>query len=417
MEQEVKLTMLSAVDSAPLVRRYSPPYHQHDSSHIGALPVKQPRLDPTRTPRPKLAYRYSSRHLFTPPGSPPLSLKVGPPTPSPPAVAYPLRKPPPKNQRGHVPIVFKPDTICSVLKEIPEEERSKKNRQSASTASSGLSGRAGESLHSQQLSIPTRSRPTKHVPIVIPEFARPSCFPDTPVQSFYRCQNYSSYSFEVPPDIHTPPLTMSRPTTAQDMHSIPPETTPRNAMYTNNINSSQSSLASEAVSEVVTQVATNQRSGEPTPLATGNNITGNSISMGQSMNTSMQAGPSTAQGSTSLSGLVANVHRCTGKEPHALVGATTTVLGDKLYVFGGRTFSRRRPHLSADLYELDLLRRHWTKLETTGTIPAPRYFHSMCALGDNKLICYGGMSPPTASPTQQDLPEVVVMSDIHIYVR
>ncbi|KAL8995176.1 MAG: hypothetical protein Q9169_005035 [Polycauliona sp. 2 TL-2023] len=128
-------------------------------------------------------------------------------------------------------------------------------------------------------------------------------------------------------------------------------------------------------------------------------------------------------GSTNLSGLVCNVHRATGKEPHGLVGATTTILGDKLYVFGGRVLSRRRPPLTADLYELDLIRRHWTRVETTGDIPAPRYFHSVCALGDTKLICYGGMSPASTSPRAnapapnplEPQPEVVVMSDIHIY--
>ncbi|KAL9599089.1 MAG: hypothetical protein Q9219_004047 [cf. Caloplaca sp. 3 TL-2023] len=128
-------------------------------------------------------------------------------------------------------------------------------------------------------------------------------------------------------------------------------------------------------------------------------------------------------GSTNLSGLVCNVHRTTGKEPHGLVGATTTILGDKLYVFGGRILSRRRPPLTSDLYELDLIKRHWTKLDTTGDVPAPRYFHSVCALGDTKLICYGGMSPATTSPRpnaapanpMDPQPEVVVMSDIHIY--
>lgn len=114
-----------------------------------------------------------------------------------------------------------------------------------------------------------------------------------------------------------------------------------------------------------------------------------------------------------------NVHRTTGREPHPLVGATTTILGDKLYVFGGRILSRSRPApLTADLYELDLIRRHWTKLETHGDIPPPRYFHSMCALGDTKLVCYGGMSPTggqsaAVAPDQQ--PEVTVMSDIYIY--
>ena len=140
----------------------------------------------------------------------------------------------------------------------------------------------------------------------------------------------------------------------------------------------------------------------------------------------MLAGLTTPTTSTAgLSGLVCNVHRTTGREPHPLVGATTTVLGDKLYVFGGRRLSRSRPQLTSDLYELDLVKRHWTKLDTKGDIPAPRYFHSVCSLGDTKLVCYGGMSP-AASPTNQSpavmqgapadaQPEVVVMSDIHIY--
>ncbi len=133
--------------------------------------------------------------------------------------------------------------------------------------------------------------------------------------------------------------------------------------------------------------------------------------------------------STSLSGLVCNVHRTTGREPHPLVGASTTILGDKLYVFGGRILSRTRPQLTADLYELDLIRRHWTRVETLGDTPPPRYFHTVCALGDSKLVCYGGMSPATShvdkngggnasqqlSSAQDSQSEVVVLSDIYIY--
>lgn len=135
-----------------------------------------------------------------------------------------------------------------------------------------------------------------------------------------------------------------------------------------------------------------------------------SISSANPQTTSSPANPA------GLSGLVCNVHRTTGREPHPLVGATTTVLGDKLYVFGGRRLSRTKPQLTANLYELDLIRRHWTKLDTTGDIPPPRYFHSVCALGDTKLVCYGGMSPaPPQDPAAEAQPEVIVMSDVHIY--
>jgi hypothetical protein len=138
------------------------------------------------------------------------------------------------------------------------------------------------------------------------------------------------------------------------------------------------------------------------------------------------AGLSNSSSNSGLSGLVCNVHRTTGREPRPLVGATTTILGDKLYVFGGRKLSRTRPQLTADLYELDLIRRHWTRIDAKGDKPPPRYFHSVCALGDTKLVCYGGMSPavlPNGQPAipnqpvnpQDPQPEVVVMSDIHIY--
>ncbi|PHH75021.1 hypothetical protein CDD83_4467 [Cordyceps sp. RAO-2017] len=149
-------------------------------------------------------------------------------------------------------------------------------------------------------------------------------------------------------------------------------------------------------------------------------------------------GPSRGS-SAHLSGLMCNVHRTTGREPPPLVGATTTILGDKLYVFGGRVLSRSRPApLTANLYELDLIRRHWSKLDTSGDLPPPRYFHSMCPLGDTKIVCYGGMSPSSNQPTgadqqqqqpqpqpqpqpdqpkqsQPQQPEVTVMSDIYIY--
>ncbi|KAF2270910.1 regulatory protein ral2 [Lojkania enalia] len=138
------------------------------------------------------------------------------------------------------------------------------------------------------------------------------------------------------------------------------------------------------------------------------------------------AGLGTPSTSTSgLSGLVCNVHRTTGREPHPLVGATTTILGDKLFVFGGRRLSRTKPQLTSDLYELDLIKRHWTKIEAKGDIPPPRYFHSVCVLGDTKLVCYGGMSPANQQNNQpasvvqgtpaESQPEVVVMSDVHIY--
>lgn len=160
-----------------------------------------------------------------------------------------------------------------------------------------------------------------------------------------------------------------------------------------------------------------------TPRSNGPLSAAPSPSVAQQPRTPSSSNPPQSASSSHLSGLMCSVHRTTGREPHALVGATTTILGDKLYVFGGRILSRSRlAPLTSDLYELDLIRRHWTKLETTGDIPPPRYFHSMCALGDTKLVCYGGMSPATTNPTNptspsvnDQQPEMTVMSDIYIY--
>jgi len=185
-----------------------------------------------------------------------------------------------------------------------------------------------------------------------------------------------------------------------------------------NINTSQSAQAGAAK-----QDGGEERTDNLTPRSNGPLSAGASPSIGQARTPG--AGPAvgtagTSSSSAHLSGLMCNVHRTTGREPHPLVGATTTILGDKLYVFGGRILSRSRPApLTADLYELDLIRRHWTKLDTTGDIPPPRYFHSMCALGDTKMVCYGGMSPTPNqkmnAATQDQQPEVTVMSDIYIY--
>ncbi|USP82747.1 hypothetical protein yc1106_10021 [Curvularia clavata] len=180
-------------------------------------------------------------------------------------------------------------------------------------------------------------------------------------------------------------------------------------------------LASQNSSQENLHRQENQDGGSDRPSTASNRTPG---SVSQSPAT--LAGLGTPATSTAgLSGLVCNVHRTTGKEPHPLVGATTTILGDKLYVFGGRRLSRTRPQLTSDLYELDLIKRHWTKVETKGDIPPPRYFHSVCALGDTKLVCYGGMSPANPASNQATSviqgapadaqPEVVVMSDVHIY--
>ena len=244
--------------------------------------------------------------------------------------------------------------------------------------------------------------PRKYIPIVIPESAQPK-LDASPKPSFQE----TIQSWPAPPKLRPEgrslqPIAERPPVRASHVENFEK----KHAQIINEIfekmNSSSASLASQAAQDHNHHAS---RSAQTAPN-------------GISPNVGLNGG-----GQTHLSGLVCNVHRTSGQEPHALVGATTTILGDKLYVFGGRVLSRSRPQLTADLYELDLISRHWSKVEASGQIPPPRYFHSVCPLGDTKLVCYGGMSPaatPSRDASQTSLPqtaqpEVDVMSDVHIF--
>lgn len=280
---------------------------------------------------------------------------------------------------------------------------------------------SSRSFLASELSAPPRTRSpasdkrARHVEIVIPEFAQPFAKETEPAST----DRESEIDFKDPfiDAFPTPPANMSRASTLDSTISAPSPTQLSSrhgsGAQLSSMNSSQTSLVGKNGYESASEHESGYGGQRTTPQALH--------SASPSLSNLHGAGHSSS-GSSNLSGLVCNVHRTTGKEPHALVGASTTILGDKLYVFGGRRISKSRPSLTSDLYELDLLRRHWTKIETKGDMPPPRYFHSMCSLGDNKLVCYGGMSPenpPTSSgqsgDSQTQDPQVSVMSDVHIY--
>ncbi|MCJ1351533.1 MAG: hypothetical protein MMC33_001517 [Icmadophila ericetorum] len=311
----------------------------------------------------------------------------------------------------HVPIIITQQVIDVVLKTQPDAEPQGGSTNSGPPSSEDLNTEARQ------------ARRPRYRPIVIPAFAQPySPLPPSPPYTKKPRPPLLDLPAKAPP---TPPLTMSRPTTSTsrtstlDSNTSPPTQNqvyvgrlqPSSTPYLADMARSQSSLNNDSQNESSQPNGTHSRPARAEPASFS------AISMAASGH-QLQMMP----GTNNLSGMVCNVYKCTGKEPHALVGATTTILGDKLYVFGGRRLSRRRQQLANDLYELDLIRRHWTKVETSGNIPAPRYFHSVCALGDTKLVCYGGMSPSltqspngTSQQTNASDTEVVVMSDIHIY--
>ena len=252
-------------------------------------------------------------------------------------------------------------------------------------------------------SISTHVPQLRHIPIVI-----------TPPQSGHALASPTIGTFAIDLDHPSKSLFQDRRVVRSDLRLGSRINNPGLGLHSFDMNNSQTSLTGQESYREGTNGTSRNNNAAP--------------GSGASPAIAAQGGlPVGGAGPTNLSGLVCNVHRTTGKEPHALVGATTTILGDKLYVFGGKILSRTRPQLTSDLYELDLIRRHWTKIDATGDIPPARYFHSMCALGDTKLVCYGGMSPVPTSSTQSNSsstntstnsdppPEVVVMSDIHIY--
>jgi hypothetical protein len=252
---------------------------------------------------------------------------------------------------------------------------------------------------------------SRHVEIVIPDWALPiQRFSSSPINLSFESERLnSSVSADCSRGLASMAASNTSRTNTLDSQVAPPSAS---QLYSDNYTSSRNG----------SQTSLNQQDGQDERPQTSSARTPGA---GSSQSPAI-AGLGTPTSSTAgLSGLVCNVHRTTGREPHPLVGATTTILGDKLYVFGGRRLSRTRPQLTSDLYELDLVKRHWTKIEARGDIPSARYFHSVCPLGDTKLVCYGGMSPATPSSNQATAvlqgtpadaqPEVVVMSDIHIY--
>ncbi|KAJ7644003.1 hypothetical protein FB45DRAFT_736186 [Roridomyces roridus] len=103
--------------------------------------------------------------------------------------------------------------------------------------------------------------------------------------------------------------------------------------------------------------------------------------------------------------------KTTGDVPAKLVGASTTVVGSKMYLFGGRLVTERR--MVADLYVFDLETYHWEKILPfpEDDVPRARYFHSVDTW-NNQLIVFGGMSNEPDSPNPDEL---CVLNDVRFF--
>lgn len=81
----------------------------------------------------------------------------------------------------------------------------------------------------------------------------------------------------------------------------------------------------------------------------------------------------------------------TGCLPDSREGASTNLLDNKLYLFGG--FARE---LYSDIRVLDKQTNAWRMIDCKGTKPEPRFAHTMCQY-DDKLVLFGGAGPYMSS--------------------
>ncbi|KAG0172684.1 hypothetical protein DFQ28_009662 [Apophysomyces sp. BC1034] len=99
-----------------------------------------------------------------------------------------------------------------------------------------------------------------------------------------------------------------------------------------------------------------------------------------------------SSGTQSIADLTTETKQTSGEMPPPLVGASTTVVGNQLYVFGGRLVSSRQ--MTNHLYVLDLTTLVWTRHiapPDSADPPRPRYFHST-NIYEHYLVIFGGMS-------------------------
>ncbi|XP_023635795.1 acyl-CoA-binding domain-containing protein 6 [Capsella rubella] len=78
-----------------------------------------------------------------------------------------------------------------------------------------------------------------------------------------------------------------------------------------------------------------------------------------------------------------------GNVPVSRGGHSITLVGSRLFVFGGEDKNRR---LLNDLHVLDLETMTWDVVETTQTRPVPRFDHTAATHSDRYLVIFGGCS-------------------------
>lgn len=104
----------------------------------------------------------------------------------------------------------------------------------------------------------------------------------------------------------------------------------------------------------------------------------------------------------SIADLTTDIKSTKGEIPPPLVGSSATVMGDELYVFGGRVASSRQ--MTNYLYILHLPTLMWTRHiapPDSARPPTPRYFHSSSLYKDRYIVIFGGMGNASGRHARQ----------------
>ncbi|CAO3622416.1 unnamed protein product [Mucor fragilis] len=110
----------------------------------------------------------------------------------------------------------------------------------------------------------------------------------------------------------------------------------------------------------------------------------------------------------SIAELITDFYKTTGNVPPPLIGATTTLVHQHIYVFGGRVQSTRQ--ISNRVYILSLKTKAWKTVQPQNTPPTPRYFHSADYHEQkNQILIYGGMG---VKKSARGAEELVALDDL-----
>ncbi|KAI8890117.1 galactose oxidase, partial [Backusella circina FSU 941] len=113
--------------------------------------------------------------------------------------------------------------------------------------------------------------------------------------------------------------------------------------------------------------------------------------------------------SQSIAELITELYQTTGDIPPPLIGATTTLVNEYLYLFGGRL--PKTKSVSNTLFRLHLPTKVWKHLDlesSSSTAPIPRYFHSASHY-ENYILFYGGMTISAETGELKTLDDLVFL--------